>query len=82
MSIIVNANFVLYIIVCGVAIFAGLDLKKWSSWVFGLYGFISGFLLGLLEADVYGGLGLGGLFAFIVMYGGVTSHWHRERFRK
>ena len=82
MSAIVNANFVVYLIVCGMAIFVGLDLKKWSSWLFGLYGFISGFLFGLSKADVPGGLGLGTLFAFVVMYGGATSFWHRQRYKK
>ena len=81
MSTIVNANFVVYVIVCGISIFVGLDLKKWPSWLCGLYGFISGFLFGLSKADVPGGLQLGVLFAFVVIYGGATSHWHRQRFK-
>lgn len=36
-----------YFIVCGVCIFIGLDLRKWRSWLYGLYGFISGFMIGL-----------------------------------
>jgi hypothetical protein len=82
MSAIVNANFVVYLIVCGAAIFVGLDLKRLSSWLFGLYGFISGFLFGLLKADASGGLLLGALFAFVVIYGGATSMWHRQRYKK
>ena len=73
MSAILNVNFVIYLIVCGTAIFIGIELKKWHSWLFGLYGFISGLLFGLAKADVAGGLGLGVLFAFVVMYGGATS---------
>ena len=80
MSAIVNTNFVVYLIVCGIAIFIGLDLKKWFSWLFGLYGFISGFLFGLLRSDIRGGLVMGALFAFVVIYGGATSYWHRGRF--
>ncbi len=82
MSTIINANFVVYLVVCGLAIFVGLDLKKWFSWLFGLYGFISGLLFGLLKADISGGLALGALFAFVVLYGGATSFWHRQRYKE
>lgn len=82
MTEIVNANFVVYLIVSGMAIFLGLDLRKWFSWLFGLYGFISGFLFGLLKSDNSGGFTMGILFAFVVIYGGAMSHWHRKRFKK
>lgn len=81
MSTIVNLNFVIYLIVCGICIFVGLDLKKWYSWLCGLYGFISGFFFGLSKADVSGGLQLGLLFAFVLIYGGATSRWQRQRFK-
>lgn len=82
MSTVVNANFVIYLIVCGTAIFVGLDLKKWLSWLCGLYGFISGFLFGLLNAGTRGGLEMGALFAFVVLYGGAMTRFHRKRFTK
>jgi hypothetical protein len=82
MSTLVNTNFIVYLIICGIAIFVGLDLKKWRSWLVGLYGFICGFLYGLLKADISGGLVMGALFAFVVIYGGATSYWHRQRFKK
>ena len=81
METLVYANFFMYLIVCGISIFAGLDLKKWSSWLCGLYGLISGVLIGLSKADFSGGLQLGILFAFVVMYGGATSRWHRQRYK-
>jgi hypothetical protein len=82
MSMIVNANYVICMIVCGTAIFVGLDLKKWLSWLCGLYGFVSGFLIGLSNADIRGGLELGALFAFIVLYGGAMTRFHKKRFMK
>lgn len=82
MTTIVFANLFIFITVSAIAIFIGLDLKKWSSWLFGIYGFISGFLLGFLRADTSGSLKLGLLMAFVVMYGGATSHWHRQRFKQ
>jgi len=81
MPTIVNIIFVIYVVVCGIGIFIGLDLKKWKSWLYGLYGFVSGLLIGLSRADVSGGLTLGLLFTFVVLYGGATSHWHRQRFK-
>ena len=55
-------------------------MKKWSSWFYGAYGFFSGFLAGLYVADVRGGLQLGALIAFGVMYAGAMSRFHRMRF--
>lgn len=82
MTAIVNTVFFIYIIVCGVGIFIGLDLKKWYSWLFGLYGFVTGLLFGLSKSpDVTGGLVIGAIFASIVLYGGATSYWQRQRFK-
>jgi hypothetical protein len=52
------------------------------SWLCGLYGFVSGFLIGLSNADIRGGLELGALFAFIVLYGGAMTRFHKKRFMK
>ena len=92
MVTIISTNFLVFLIVLFICIFKGLDLKKWSSWLYGLYGFISGFLVGFLTSDggggyhlipsVTGSLQIGALFAFVIMYGGATSHWHRKRFAK
>jgi hypothetical protein len=86
------ANFFLFLIVSGIGVLKGLDIKKRSSWLLALYGFLSGFLASFLRQDDYEnlkfivdwklGLQLGILFAFAVMYVGVTNRWHRQRFRK
>jgi hypothetical protein len=92
MVTVINANLFVFVIVAGIAMFRGLDLKKWSSWLFALYGFLSGFLCGFLKQDDNGSftllvnwtgsLQLGALFAFVVMYAGAMSRWHRQRFAK
>ena len=86
MQALIFANFFVFLIVSSVCIFTGLDLKKWSSWLLGLYGFLSGLLMGFLwpdgDLDVPSLLTVGALFAFIVLYGGATTHWHRQRFGK
>ena len=70
-----------FIIVGGIGIFRGLDIKKWSSWMFGLYGFLSGILIGIIINNISGGLKLGVLFAFGVMFGGAMTYWQRKMFR-
>lgn len=82
METIVVAIFILYLLVCGIGIFVGLDLKRWTSWLLGLFGFLSGFVIGLAIADLYSGLLGGALFAFIVMFGGATTRWHKQRIKK
>jgi hypothetical protein len=81
MPMIVSIIFIVYLIACGIGIFIGLDLKKWSSWLYGLCGFVSGFSIGLSKADISGGFMLGILFMFVVMYGGATTYWHRQRYK-
>lgn len=75
------ANLFIFLVVCGGCIFIGLDPRKWFSWLFGLYGFVSGFIFGLLKADTRGGIMLGALFALVVIYGGISSFWQRQRFK-
>jgi hypothetical protein len=88
MTTIILANFFVFLIVCFIATLKGLDFGKRSSWLYGLYGFISGFLIGFLRSDGSGGyhvitnlpgsFQIGALFAFVVFFGGATSRWHRS----
>jgi hypothetical protein len=69
METMVLVIFWVFAIVGTIAVMAGLDPKKWASWLYGVYGFVSGFLIGLLTDDVSAGLKLGLLFAVAVMWG-------------
>lgn len=92
MATIIIANVFVFLIVYFMVTFKGLDLKKWSSWLYGLYGFLTGFLVGFLSQDntgdlrlavnLAGSLQVGALFAFIVIYTGAMNRWHRQRFMK
>ena len=82
METIILAILFTYLVVSGIRVFIGLDLRKWTSWLYGIYGFLSGFLIGFLIADIQLGLQVGAIFALIVMYGGAMVHWHRQRFKK
>ena len=91
MAIIILANFFVFLVVVAITIFIGLDLKKWPSWLYGIYGFLSGFLFGFSEFNDNGSLGLsmnltgslqvGAIFAFLIMWGGATTRWKKQRFK-
>src|SRR5512147_565865 len=51
MATIVLCNLFVFLVVCGLVTFKGLDLKKRSSWWYALYTFISGFMIGFLRSD-------------------------------
>jgi hypothetical protein len=81
MEKLVISNFYIFVIVSCVIVFLGLDLRKWSSWLYGIYGFLSGFFLGLMYLDVWKGVELGFLFAFAVLFGGANVRRGRERYK-
>jgi hypothetical protein len=71
----------LALIGCVGAFFIGLDLKKWSNWLFSLCGLLIGLLAGLSRNDLYGGLSLGLLLTGLILYIGATNYWHRQRYK-
>ena len=50
METIVYSKFFIFVIVAGIGIFVGLDLKKWAGWSYGIYGFLSGLFFGLVDS--------------------------------
>ena len=88
MAGIILANSIVFIIVMGITGYIGLDLKKWSSWLYGIYGFLSGFLLEFLvfnddntlglSMNLTGSLQAGSIFAFLIVWAGVTRRWQRQ----
>ena len=81
METIAVVNFYIFLVVGFIGIFMGLNLKKWTSWLFGLYGFLSGLLLGSVLLNASSGLELGAIFAFAVMFGGANVRRGRERYK-
>ncbi len=51
----------------------GLDLKRFSSWLFGLCGLFCGFLIGLWKGDMAVGLFIGVLLMLFIMVGGYMN---------
>ena len=62
-------------------IFIGLDPKKWISRLLGIYGFISGSLIGFVGGDGSPSWLVGGILAALVMYTNATTYWQRQHFR-
>ena len=81
MESIILANTAIFVIIASVGAFIGFDLRKWSSWLLGLYGFISGSLIGFLERDTTLDYQLGVLFALVMMSAGAMNRWHRQRYK-
>ncbi|HAE58845.1 MAG TPA: hypothetical protein DCG54_04875 [Anaerolineae bacterium] len=72
----------IFVFVAMVFIGVGLNLKKWPSWLLGVYGFITGLLLGLFYSDIKNAFVAGMLFAFGVLSGGAMTRWHRMTWDK
>ena len=92
MAKVIVANVVLFAIIGSIWAARGIDLKKWSSWLLGMYAFISGFLAGFVRSDGAGGyevstnlpasLQVGVVFALAFMFTGATTRWNRRRAEK
>jgi hypothetical protein len=82
MEKIVIADVVVFIIVGVICTFIGLDLKKWYSWLVGLYGFFSGCIAGYIREDGSPSLQLGLLFAIAIMSIGAMTRKYRQRYSK
>ena len=60
-TVIVLGLFILSIVIFAL-VMRGLDIKKWSSWLYGAIIFGCYFIIGFLLGGIKAGLELGGLF--------------------
>lgn len=83
MKTVAIVNGVIFAIITVIAIYIGLDLKKWQSWLFCVYSFLSAFLFALVSTgNIDESLKGGAIVAFATMFVGVTGRWNRERAKK
>jgi hypothetical protein len=82
MAKIILANFFIFLIVTFVCIILGLDLKKWQSWLAGLYAFFSGVMLGFLSKAGSPSWQLGILFTVAIIPGGAVTRQRRIHYRR
>lgn len=80
METIVIVNFFVFLIVGGIRMVMGLDLKKWSSWLWGLYAFISGLSAGLLRPSFppLTFFEVGVIFAAMMLFGGAVMRRNNQ----
>lgn len=71
---------VFFVIGCIVS-FQGLDLRKWSSWLYGIISFLCGLALGFsLSANLVESLKGGALFAILTLAGGAAMRRHKQKY--
>jgi hypothetical protein len=83
MKTIVIGNVFVFLIICGIVLYRGLDFRKWSSWWYGLYAFISGFMISFLRSEDNGGTNLtqgflAGAAFLLILVGNVITHGQRK----
>ncbi|HET9907201.1 MAG TPA: hypothetical protein VFQ23_11185 [Anaerolineales bacterium] len=67
--------------VLNVASLKGLDLKRRSSWWYGVISFICGIsVIMVLNGNLNDGQIAGIICAFLTMLGGATTRWHKQEF--
>jgi predicted Co/Zn/Cd cation transporter (cation efflux family) len=82
MQTIISANILVFVLIAFISIVIGVNPKKWFIWLLGLYGFLSGSLVGFLRDDSSLDLQLGAIFAFAVMSSSAMIYVQRQRFSK
>ena len=82
METMITVNIFVFLIVASRYVFIGLDLKKWSSWLLGLYGFLTGSLIGLLRSGEPLSLQVGVLLAFAVIFVGAMVRRNKQIYTK
>lgn len=83
MNAVATANAIIFAIICAIAIYSGLNPKKWQTWLLSLYSFLTFFLVGTVgTGNFYESAALGVVVTFALIFGGITTFWNRERAKK
>lgn len=79
--VVIVVSLAVLLAVLNVASLKGLDLKRRSSWLYGVISFLSGVVLIMgLDGNLIDGLIAGVLCAFLTLLGGMTTRWHKQEF--
>jgi hypothetical protein len=83
MKTIATVNGVIFTLVISIAVYLGLDPKKWQTWLLGLYGFLSFLLVGIVgTGNFYKAVAVGAIVTSALIFGGIVTFWNRERAKK
>ena len=79
-TVVIAVSLVAFFVMGYVASFQGLDLRKRSSWLYGVISFLCGLVpLFLLSGNLIEGLKGGAIFAFLTLFIGATRRRHKQR---
>ena len=80
-TVVIVVSLAVLLAVLNVATLKGLDLKRRSSWLYGVISFVSGVgvVMGI-NGNLMNGLIAGAIGAFLTLLGGVTTHRHKQEF--
>jgi hypothetical protein len=80
-TVVIVSSLVPLFVIFFVVSFRGLDLRRWSSWLYGAISFFCGVAVGLsLDANLVESIKAGGLLALMTLLGGATMRWHKLRY--
>ena len=80
-TVMVTFSLVIFSVIAFIVSFKGLDLRRGSSWFYGVISFLCGFVLIMgLEGNPIDGIKAGGIFAFVMLVSGVAMRWHKQRY--
>ena len=82
-TVLIAIGFTGLLAVMYVVSFKGLDLKRRSSWLYGVISLLGGVALIMgLNGNLIDGLKAGGFFAVVTLLGGATMRWHKQRYER
>jgi len=82
-TVVIAIGLLTFFMIGASASIKGLDLRRWSSWLYGVIGFLSGLVLGItLTGNLIESLKVGGIFAFLTLVSGVAMRRHKQRYNE
>jgi hypothetical protein len=80
-TVLIVVSLAVLLAVLNVATLKGLDLKRRSSWLYGVISFLSGVgvVIGI-NGNLIEGLIAGVIFAFMTLFSGASTHRHKQEF--
>ena len=77
----VAIGLIIFFVIAFIASFKGFDLKRWSSWLYGVICFLSGFLISFSSTNnPIEGLKVGSIFAVVILIGGAAMRRHKLKY--
>jgi hypothetical protein len=81
-TFLITISLLLFFLAGSIASWKGLDLRRGSSWLYGVISFLCGLLLGFgLSVNLFEGLIAGAIFAFLTLLSGAIMRRHKLKYK-